>query len=90
MGKVDTIENVGLVIGFTYGINEIESVLGVIILCINLLTLLLKYVPKIYLKVKCIIQKVKNGDTSTLEKDVEEIIEDLESLKGDIDEQSGK
>lgn len=86
MGKVDTIENVGLVIGFTYGINEIESVLGIIILCINLLTLLLKYVPKIYLKVQCIIQKVKNGDTSTLEKDVDEIIDELESLKGDINE----
>lgn len=90
MGKVDTIENVGLVIGFTYGINEIESVLGIIILCINLLTLLLKYVPKIYLKIKCIIQKVKNGDTLTLEKDVDEIIDDLESLKGDINEQTNK
>lgn len=83
MGKIDTIENVSLTIGISYGITEIESVLGIVVLSINLITLILKYVPKIYLKVKCIIQKVKNGDLP--QNEINDVIEDLENLKGDLD-----
>ena len=71
----NAIDNVLLVFGFTYALSDIESILGIIILCIQIIWLFSKFFLRVY-------AKIKNKDYDSIGKDVE----DLENgLKDKID-----
>ena len=71
----NVIDNVLLVFGFTYALSDIESILGIIILCIQIIWIFSKFFIRVY-------TKIKNKDYDSIDKDVE----DLENgLKDKID-----
>lgn len=68
-------ENVLIGINACLGIASIESLLGVIILVIQILLIIYKCGVKIY-------EKVKKKDYKGITSDIEELKENLEDLKG--------
>ena len=62
----NVIDNVLLVFGFTYALSDIESILGIIILCIQIIWLFSKFFLKVY-------AKIKNKDYDSIGKDVEDL-----------------
>lgn len=68
----NAIDNVLLVFGFTYALNDIESILGIIILCIQIIWLFSKFFIKIY-------NKIKNKDF-TLDEDINNLKNETEDL----------
>ena len=62
----NVIDNVLLVFGFTYALSDIENILGIIILCIQIIWLFSKFFIKIY-------TKIKNKDYDSIGKDVEDL-----------------
>lgn len=68
----NAIDNVLLVFGFTYALNDIESILGIIILCIQIIWIFSKFFIKIY-------TKIKNKDF-TLDEDINNLKKETEDL----------
>lgn len=68
----NAIDNVLLVFGFTYALNDIESILGIIILCIQIIWIFSKFFIKIY-------TKIKNKDF-TLDEDINDLKNETEDL----------
>lgn len=66
----NVIDSVLLVFGFTYALSDIESILGIIILCIQIIWLFSKFFLKVY-------AKIKNKDYDSIDKDVEDLENEL-------------
>lgn len=49
---LDKVENVLIILGTTFGIQQIESILGIVILILQVLLVLYKVGYKVYLKIK--------------------------------------
>lgn len=62
----NVIDNVLLVFGFTYALSDIENILGIIILCIQIIWLFSKFFIRVY-------TKIKNKDYDSIGKDVEDL-----------------
>lgn len=73
---IDKIENLSVVIGTAIGISQIQSILGIIILSFQILLIVMKFVKKIYKRIKC-------KDFEDIDKDLEETINDLTNLKNE-------
>lgn len=86
MKLLDYGENVLIAIGLTFGISQVESVIGIIVLVCQLLLILLKYVPLFYTKVKVLISKLKNGDVEGIEDVCDDLKEDVENLVEEVKE----
>lgn len=86
MKLLDYMENGLIAIGLTFGISQVESVIGIIVLVCQLLLILLKYVPLFYGKVKVLISKLKNGDVEGLEDVCNDLKEDVENLVDEVKE----
>ena len=84
MKLLDYGENVLIAIGLTFGISQMESVIGIIVLVCQLLLILLKYVPLFYTKVKVLISKLKNGDVKGIEDVCNDLKEDVENLVDEV------
>lgn len=79
----NVVDNVLLVFGFTYALNDIESILGITLLIIQLLWLFSKFFIKLY-------DKIKKKDFTGIDKDIEDLEKDttnlIESTKKGSDE----
>lgn len=76
MKYIDNIENAFNFLGIFYGINNIEQLLGIILLILNICLILFKTIYKIILK-------IKNKQYNDIEKDIENAIDEIEKLKGE-------
>lgn len=70
----NTIDNVLLVFGFTYALSDIESILGIIILCIQIIWIFSKFFIKIYTKIKNKDFTI-DEDINNLKKETEDLLE---------------
>lgn len=86
MKLLDYMENGLIAIGLTFGISQVESVIGIIVLVCQLLLILLKYVPLFYTKVKVLISKLKNGDVKGIKDVCNDLQEDVENLVDEVKE----
>lgn len=79
----NVVDNVLLVFGFTYALNDIESILGITLLIIQLLWLFSKFFIKLY-------DKIKKKDFTGIDKDIKDLEKDtsdlIESTKKGSDE----
>lgn len=78
---INTIENATIVCGLSVGFAEIESILGIIILVVQLVLILWKMGYSVY-------QKIKNKEYDQVDDEIEKGIEDILALtdsKGDKD-----
>lgn len=66
----NVVDNVLLVFGFTYALNDIESILGITLLIIQITWLFSKFFLKVY-------AKIKNKDYDSIGKDVEDLKNEL-------------
>lgn len=62
----NVIDNVLLVFGFTFALNDIESILGITLLIIQITWLFSKFFLKVY-------TKIKNKDYDSIGKDIEDL-----------------
>jgi uncharacterized membrane protein len=77
----DKIENGSIFLGTFIGLSQIETILGIIILCFQILIILIKFGKKLY-------SKIKSKNYSDIEKDVEDTLNDLNDLKDKINGKS--
>jgi len=79
----NVVDNVLLVFGFTFALNDIESILGITLLIIQLLWLFSKFFIKLY-------DKIKKKDFTGIDKDIKDLEKDttdlIESTKKGSDE----
>ena len=79
----NVVDNVLLVFGFTFALNDIESILGITLLIIQLLWLFSKFLIKLY-------DKIKKKDFTGIDKDIKDLEKDttdlIESTKKGSDE----
>lgn len=79
----NVVDNVLLVFGFTFALNDIESILGITLLIIQLLWLFSKFLIKLY-------DKIKKKDFTGIDKDIKDLEKDttdlIESIKKGSDE----
>ncbi|WP_286149805.1 hypothetical protein [Romboutsia ilealis] len=75
MKYINNIENTFIFLGIFYGINNIEQLLGIILLILNIFLILFKTIYKIILKIK--------NKQYNIEKDIENAIDEIEKLKGE-------
>lgn len=92
MTKINTLENSLIVLGTTYGIAQIENVIGIVILIMQFLLIVLKYIPKFVERVKSIFHTIENADIVGFEDSINDAIEDVDSFIDELevlkDEQS--
>lgn len=69
----NVVDNVLLIFGFTYALNDIESILGITLLIIQLLWLFSKFFIKLY-------DKIKKKDFTGIDKDIEDLEKDTTDL----------
>ena len=86
MSKINALENSLMVVGASYGISQIESVLGVIILVMQCILLLVKYVPKIVIRCKTLIQNTGDCDITEIDESINDVIDDVESFVEELEE----
>lgn len=83
----NVVDNVLLVFGFTFALNDIESILGITLLIIQITWLFSKFFLKVY-------TKIKNKDYDSIGKDVEDLENGLkdkiESTKKGSDKHGNK
>lgn len=80
------IENTTIVLGVAFGISNIESVLGIILLALQVGLILWKVVYKIYLR-------IKYKQLDKIQKDIEDAMDELEQIKNNQpkeDDENGK
>lgn len=70
----NSIENATIVLGVTFGITNIESVLGIILLAMQVGLILWKVGYKIYLR-------IKYKQLDKIQKDIEDAMTELEQIK---------
>ena len=82
-----TLENVVdsslIVLTGTIGIQQIESIIGIISVSLSCVWILVKMCIKIY-------QAIKNKDYTNLEKDINDAKNDLEKIKNDLEKENNK
>ena len=71
---INTIDNVLIIMGVSIGLQEIESIIGIVLLCVQLLWILSKIIIKIY-------NNIKNNEYDQIPEDIKETIEELKDLK---------
>lgn len=69
----NVVDNVLLVFGFTFALNDIESILGITLLIIQLLWLFSKFFIKLY-------DKIKKKDFTGIDKDIKDLEKDTTDL----------
>lgn len=83
----NVIDNVLLVFGFTFALNDIESILGITLLIIQITWLFSKFFLRVY-------AKIKNKDYDSIDKDIEDLENGLkdkiESTKKGSEEHGNK
>lgn len=77
MKHLSRFENLTVVIGTALGLSQIETILGIIILCVQLVIIIYK---GIYL----IVKHIKNKEYGAVINDLENISESLEDIKKDV------
>lgn len=73
----NVIDSVLIVLGLSVGLETIESVLGIIILCIQIIWILSKLGIKIY-------KHIKDGNIEELDDDLKDGIDELKDFKDSI------
>lgn len=79
MNKLDTIENVFVGVGVAFGIDQIETILGIIILGFQIIVILTKWIIKL-------VDKIKNKKYEEIPNDTKEAIEELKDLKDKVED----
>lgn len=78
-GKVsNTIDTMLITIGAMIGLSDIESLLGIIILCVQIVWIFVKIGIRIY-------DNVKNKNMNGVVDDIKDLHDELNNLKDDID-----
>lgn len=85
---VDTIDYALIAFGATWSLDNIESVLGIVVLAIQVIWLLAKFIVKLI--TICKTSNIENiGDNlDSLDKDLEEITDKLTPKEGEVHESS--
>ena len=71
---VEKIEDCSIVLGTAFGLSQIQTILGIIVLSFQVLLILIKFFKKIY-------KRIKEKNFEGIENDVEETIDNLNKLK---------
>lgn len=71
---IKTLDNIMNAIGLTFGLANIQSILGIIILCLNITCIIFKAICIIY-------NKIKNKDINGAIEEVNKTIDKLQEIK---------
>lgn len=83
---LNTIENVSIALGVSVGINQIESVLGIILLVFQIILLTCKLFTKLKVKIKEIDTALTAGDLNVVDDILEDVEEHIENYVEDVKE----
>lgn len=72
---INMVDNFLNVTGIAYGVEFIETILGCIVLSLNIIMILIKLVINVR-------NKIRSKDIESIRDDIKETIDDLNSLKG--------
>ena len=73
---IKTLENVSIVLGVSISLASIETILGIIILCFQIILILYKFISKV-------VEHCKNKNFIEIEQDIKDAKDELEDLRND-------
>lgn len=83
---LNTIENISIALGVSVGINQIESVLGIILLVFQIILLTCKLFTKLKVRIKEIDTALTTGDLDVVDDILEDVEEHIENYVEDVKE----
>ena len=81
---MNTIENVFIALGVSVGLQQVESILGIIILVIQFLILTMKFFTKIKMRYEELEDAIDNGNFEEVQDVLEDVKEDIEDYRESV------
>ena len=85
IGKtLNNIENIFIALGVSVGLNQIESILGIIILIFQFLLLTMKFFTKIKMRSEKLEDAIKNSNYEEVEDIIKDMQQDLKDYENEV------